>query len=403
MSFAAAVLLVALSSSSVAAEPWTAVVRVASDEDTSLLVRVRGQSSDLPVRLEVSPGAPLGEFREGPWLAAERLAGRHQARAVLWFVREGSDVRVQVAEFDSRRLFSRAARMGQSPGSLEWSTGAEALALAARSALRAVEAGAPLGDVVEVALPGHASNGEEVGPGDDSVVARHIGEVASGDGAALRPPTSTSPGEAVALAEKGASASAREGVASPREGLRPASAEEHRAHQMWLSLGGHAALDGYTRTGHQGLVAGVGWQPGQWRLRAQVLASVPTRLRDTRTELTLGQHAASVWAGLPWATAERLDVEAGLGAGAVVFTRRTQALTEEVEAAPPGTMVALLMGPELRARWRMGARVGLEASMAAEVLLGRPELRYAIDGNFVSRGVGWAVRPRLGLVMVVFL
>lgn len=170
MSFAAAVLLVVLSSSSVAAEPWTAVVRVASDEDTALLVRVRGQSSDLPVRLEVSSGAPLGEFREGPWLAAERLAGRHQARAVLWFVREGSDVRVQVAEFDSRRLFSRAARMGQSPGSLEWSTGAEALALAARSALRAVEAGAPLGDVVELALPRHTSNGEGTDTGLEAAI-----------------------------------------------------------------------------------------------------------------------------------------------------------------------------------------------------------------------------------------
>ncbi|WAM29346.1 hypothetical protein [Myxococcus sp. NMCA1] len=399
MSFAAAVLLVALSSSSVAAEPWTAVVRVASDEDTALLVRVRGQSSDLPMRLEVSSGAPLEGFREGPWLAAERLAGHHQARAVLWFVREGSDVRVQVAEFDSRRLFSRAARLGQSPGSLEWSTGAEALALAARSALRAVEAGAPLGDVVEVAPPRHASNEE----GTETGVGRRIGEAASGDEAAPRTPTSPSPEEAIALAEDGALASARECVASPREGLGLASAEENPARQMWLALGGHAALDGYTRRGHQGLVVGVGLQPGRWRLRAQVLASVPTRLRDARTELTLGQHAASVWAGLPWAAAEGLDVEAGFGAGAVVFTRRTQALTEDVKAAPPGTMLALLMGPELRTRWRMGARVGLETSLAAEVLLGRPELRYAIDGNFVSRGAGWAVRPRLGLAMVVFL
>lgn len=376
MSFAAAVLLVALTSSPVAAEPWTTVVRVASDEDAALLVRLRGQSSDLPVWLEVSSGAPLGGLQEGPWLAAERLAARHQARAVLWFVREGGDVRVQVAEFDSRRLFSRAARLGQSPGSLEWSTGAEALALAARSALRAVEAGAPLGDVVEVALPRHASNSEAPGP-------------------ALRRPASLSPGEALA--------SSREGVTSPLESQGLAPVEERPSRQVWFMLGGQAALDGYTRAGHQGVLVGVGLQPGSWRLRAHVLASLPTRLRDARTELTLGQHAASVWAGLPWAAAERLDVEAGLGAGAVVFTRRTQALTEDVEAAPPGTMLAILMGPELRARWRMGARVGLEASLAGEVLLGRPELRYAIDGNFVSRGAGWAVRPRLGLSMVVFL
>ncbi|MFP2958701.1 hypothetical protein ACLEPN_12835 [Myxococcus sp. 1LA] len=392
MSFAAAVLLVALSSSPMAAEPWTAVIRVASDEDSALLVRVRGQSSDLSVRLEVSPGAPLAGFPEGAWLAAERLAGSHQARAVLWFVREGSDVRVQVAEFNSRRLFSRAVRLGPSPGSLEWSTGAEALALAARSALRAVEAGEPLGDVVAAAPPRQPSLSARLKPGDVMGSSHHLDDVVSGDGVATR--TST---------HLGGAAPVRDGVATARDGSSPPSDLENPGRDVWLAVGGHAALDGYTRTGHQGFMAGVGFQSGRLRLRAQLLASVPGRLRDARTELTLGQHAASVWAGLPFAVAERLDVEAGLGAGAVVFTRRTQALVAEVEAAPPGSMWALLVGPELRARWRMGARVGLEASLAGEVLLGRPELHYAIDGNFVSRGAGWAVRPRLGLAMVIFL
>ncbi|AEI66377.1 hypothetical protein [Corallococcus macrosporus] len=399
MSFAAAVLLVALSSSSVAAEPWTAVVRVASDEDSALLVRLRGQSSDLAVRLNVSPGAPFGGHPEGAWLAAERLAERHQARAVLWFVREGGDVRVQVAEFVSRRLFTRAARLGQAVGSLEWSTGAEALALAARSALRAVEAGAPLGDVVEVAPPRPPSADARLKPGGVLGASPPLDDVAAVDGGATTRPAHA--GGAAPVAEV-VMAPGREGMAAAREGSGAPAALARPGRGMWLAVGGHAALDGYTRTGHQGVAVGVGFQPGRLRLRAQVLASVPRRLRDARTALTLGQHAASVWAGRPWAVTERWDVEAGLGAGAVLFTRRTQALAAEVEAAPPGSMLALLVGPELRARW-MGARVGLEASLAGEVLLGRPELHYAIDGNFVSRGAGWAVRPRLGLAMVVFL
>ncbi|WP_426751263.1 hypothetical protein [Myxococcus sp. Y35] len=363
MSFAAAVLLVALSSSSVAAAPWTAVVRVTSEEDGALLARVRGQSSDLAVRLEPSPGMPWSGTPAEQWRAAEQLAARHQARAVLWFVREGHEVRVLVAELQGRHLFTRAAGLGETPGSLEWSAGAEALALAARSALRAVEAGAPLGEVVET-VPSH---GDVPGGASEQTVT-----------AMLHRPNA--------------------GPSVPE----PSARAERPMRRWWLSVGGHAALDGYTRAGHQGLSLGAGGQPGRARLRAQLLAGWPSRLRDARTEVTLGQYAASLWAGLPWALAERLDVEAGLGLGVVGFRRHTAALAPEVKAAPPGTMLAMLLGSELRARWRLAARVGVEASVSAEVLLGRPELRYAVDGNFVSRGDGWAVRPRLGLALVVF-
>ncbi len=362
MSIAAAVLLVAVSSASVAAAPWTTVARVVSEEEGALLARVRGQSSDLAVRIEPSPGAPLSGTAAEQWRAAERLATGHQARAVLWFIREGYEVRVLVAELHGRHLFTRAARLGETPGSLEWSAGAEALALAARSALRAVEAGAPLGEVVE-AVP----------PSDDAGEAS--GQVALG----------MAPG------------------AATRWSVPPPPAHvERSARRWWLGLGGHAALDGYARSGHQGLALGAGWQPGRPRLRVQLLAGLPARLRDERTEVTLGQYAASVCAGLPWALAESLDVELGLVTGVVGFTRRTAALAPEVEAAPPGTMLALLMGPEVRARWRLAARFGVETSLSAELLLGRPELRYAIDGNFVSRGDGWAVRPRLMVALVVF-
>ncbi|MCP3142581.1 hypothetical protein [Pyxidicoccus xibeiensis] len=357
MSLAAAVLLrrvfgialwVLMGSPALAAEPWRAVVRVASEEDAALLVRVRGQSSDLPVLLEAVPGPPLDGAAAEQWREAEQLAARQQARAVLWFLRVGPEVRVQVAEPASRHLFVRASRLDGRPGSLEWSVGAEALALAVRSALRAVEAGEPLGEVVEAPPP--------------APVAERVVEV---------PPA-------------------------------PAPVPTVSASRWMLAVGAHASLDGYTSGGHQGLLLGAGWEGRSLRLRLQVLAGLPARLRDARTQVTLGQYSAALWADVPVVSGEALELSAGLGAGVVGFSRATEALAPEVEAEPSRVIPALLVGPELAARWRAGSRLAFEVSLAAELLLGRPALGYAVDGNLVSRGDGWVARPRVGLAMVLF-
>ncbi|RKG89521.1 hypothetical protein D7V97_42460, partial [Corallococcus sp. CA053C] len=127
---------------------WRAVARVESSEDRALLERVRGQSSDLPVVLEEEAGPSPEASPDGAWREAERVALRREARAVLWFVREGAQLRVFVAAPQTGHLFVRTARVEGTPETLTWSVGAEALALAVRSALRAVDAGEPLGEVV---------------------------------------------------------------------------------------------------------------------------------------------------------------------------------------------------------------------------------------------------------------
>ncbi|NOK11202.1 hypothetical protein [Corallococcus exercitus] len=141
-------LWLALGGSAWAAGPWRAVARVASSEDRALLERVRGQSSDLPVVLEAEAGAAMEASPGGAWREAERMAMRQDARAVLWFTRAGAELRVSVAAPRTGHLFLRSARVEGTPETLTWSVGAEALALAVRSALRAVEAGEPLGEVV---------------------------------------------------------------------------------------------------------------------------------------------------------------------------------------------------------------------------------------------------------------
>ncbi|RYZ34891.1 MAG: hypothetical protein EOO71_37560, partial [Myxococcaceae bacterium] len=218
--------VLALGSPAWAAEAWRAVVRVGSAEDRALLERVRGQSSDLPVVLSAEEGPSLEAAPDGAWREAERVALRQDARAVLWFVRDGTQVRVSVAALRTGHLFVRTARVEGTPDTLTWSVGAEALALAARSALRAVDAGEPLGEVVAPPPPPPVPVAPE-------------------------PPPPAPVPVAVAPADGG-----------------------------FLQVGLHAALDGYHPGGQQGLALGAGWAGRALRLRAQVLAALPVHLRD---------------------------------------------------------------------------------------------------------------------------
>lgn len=341
--------LVLLAMPARASEPWRAVARVATPEDAALLERVRGQSSDLPVRLVAEQGPSL----DGPpalrWPAVELLAEEHQARVVLWFLREGPEVHVQVAEPASRHLFIRSARLTGAPGSLEWSAGAEALALTVRSALRAVELGEPLGEVVE------------------------------------------------APAAVAAPAPAPEPVRAPLPvHVTPSS-------RWMLAVGAYAVLDGYGQGGHQGLSLGAGREWGAWRPGLELRMGISGRLRDELTLITLRQHGAVLGLDRVAVSLDTLSCSYGLQVGAVVFSRRTQALAPQVEAAPASTMLAPLVGMRGAARWSPGTRFALELSVSAEALVGRPELGYAVDGKVVPRGEGAPIRPRAGLAMVFLL
>ncbi|WP_244219700.1 hypothetical protein [Corallococcus interemptor] len=337
-------LVLALGGTAWAADPWRAVARVASLEDRALLERVRGQSSDLPVVLEAEAGLAMDAGPDGAWREAERTALRRDARAVLWFTREGARLRVSVAAPRTGHLFVRTARVEGAPETLTWSVGAEALALAVRSALRAVDAGEPLGEVVAPPPP---------------------------------PPALPPPEVATPLAEP--------------------------VNEAFLQVGLHAALDGYHPGGQQGLSVGLGWAGQRLHLRAQVLASLPVHLRDAYTDIRLTQGSALAWADVPFLEAGHWLATVGLGAGVAGFWRRTEARAAEVEPAPSRWLAAFVVGPAVRVRWRrFAAAFALEATLSGEVLLGRPRLGYSVDGDFVLREDGAPVRPRLGVGMVIF-
>ncbi|NBD08004.1 hypothetical protein [Corallococcus silvisoli] len=348
--------LLAMGSPAWAAGPWRAVVRVGAAEDRALLERVRGQSSDLPVVFEVEVGPALEMSPGGAWREAERMAARQDARAVLWFRRDGLELSVSVAAPRTGHLFVRTARVEGAPKTLTWSVGAEALALTVRSALRAVDAGEPLGELVAPPPP-----------------------------PPVEPPPPTPPPAPAPVA-------AAPVVAAPMPSSEGA----------FLQVGLHAALDGYHSGGQQGLSLGAGWAGRVLRLRAQVLAARPVHLRDAYTDLQLGQGAALVWADVPFATAGSWEGTVGLGAGVAGFWRRTEARSQDVEPAPSRLLAAFVVGPAVRVAWRLGPALALEAALSGEVLLGRPRLGYSVEGGFVLREDGWSVRPRLGVGMVMF-
>ncbi|WP_338863488.1 hypothetical protein [Myxococcus stipitatus] len=334
------------------AAPWLAVARVTTEEDGALLERVRGQSSDLPVELRAMPGPSLEGPPQAQWRSIEELAGAHQARAVLWFQRSGPDVRIHFAQPSSRHLFVRTARLEGAPGALEWSAGAEAVALVVRSALRAVEAGRPLGEVVEAHAP-------------------------------------------VPMTQE------KDTPVPPELWDMPPNAEDDTPLRWQVMVGAMAVLDGYASSGHQGLWLGSGWEFRPVRVRFQVLAGLDQTLADARTVVDLNQYAAGLWVDVALLDTRDFRWSLGAGAGGLLFMRKTESRFKRIEAAKPRFTPALLAGPEMSFRWRFSRRVGVEAFVGADAVMGRPLLGYSEDGNFVLRNEGWAVRPRGVLAVVV--
>ncbi|MCP3100583.1 hypothetical protein LZ198_17065 [Myxococcus sp. K15C18031901] len=342
-----------------ASEPasWLALARISSEEDAALLERVRGQGSDLPVELRAMPGPPFQGTLQERWLTGASLAESYQARAVFWFEREGPELRVHFLEPGGRHLFVRTARVEGRPGTLEWSAGAEAVALVVRSALRAVEAGKPLGEVVT----------------------------------AVAPPSEPLPVEPEP-----------EEVPVPPElwSMPPAARRTSTVHWQLL-VGGVTAWDGYAGSGHRAILLASGWELRWVRIRLQFLAGLPSKLRDSRTVVHLQQYTAGLWADVPLLEAGAFRWGLGAGVGVHVFDRSTDPLFQGIEATQPRFTPALLVGPDTSFRWRFARMAAVEVGVALDTVVGRPVLGYSENGIFVPRNTGQAVRPRLGVSLVV--
>jgi hypothetical protein len=137
---ALAAVVVAVSTRAAAA-PLGVVLRDGGDAALAV-ARLRGQLADLDVALAIVPGA-IEPALAGQLAAAARIAAAHGARVVVWFLPRGGGLAVAIATPDDHRLFVREIPPAD-PSAV-----AEAAAVAARGAVRAIEDGGTIG--VEVA------------------------------------------------------------------------------------------------------------------------------------------------------------------------------------------------------------------------------------------------------------
>jgi hypothetical protein len=182
----------------------------------------------------------------------------------------------------------------------------------------------------------------------------------------------------------------------------PPSAQVARSSVQWqLMVGGLASLDGYTPSGHQGLLLGAGWEFPLLRFRFQFLAGLPDDIFDPRTQVKLEQYTFGFWLDAAVLRTQRLRWGAGLGAGVHVFARSSFPLFGGVQPAKPRFIPSLLTGPDTSVRWRLSRFFAVEGTAAMDVVFGRPILGYVTDDGFQPLHRGWAVQPRLTLAFVV--
>src|SRR5215468_4237697 len=133
----AAAATIAVIAARAAAEPMAVVVRDGGDARLAV-TRLRGQLADLDVALTIAPD-PIESALEGQLAAANRLAATSGARAVVWFIARGGGLAVAIATPADHRLFVREIPPA-APSAV-----AEAAAVAARGALRAIGEGGRIG------------------------------------------------------------------------------------------------------------------------------------------------------------------------------------------------------------------------------------------------------------------
>jgi hypothetical protein len=330
-----------------AAAPLVVVVREAPG-DALAVARLRGQLADLDVALRFAPG-PIEPGLSAQLATAARLAALHGARAVVWFVARDPGLAVAIATPGDRRLFVREIPPAD-PSAV-----AEAAAVAARGALRAIGDGGTIG--IELARPEPAAPAAPPTPAEPA--ARTELELALGWQVALD-----------AGADAGAHALAQ----------RTSAVRGGWAGSLVLSLG--PAL-----RHRSGSPAGAAASPGTAPGTAPAIA---IDLSRTTAALAIERRIAG------FAIAAT--------AGAALYHRTTVATPGDLIATPAVFTAALVAGPELRWQWRpRGGPVAIAAAVGADVVVGAPELAVARSGAVDSLGRLRTVQPRFTLSLVAEL
>ena len=330
--------------------PLRVVVVEAEPRDAEVARRLRGQTSDLDVEL-VTVHAPAPESEVGGAEAA-RLAEAEGARVVIWFEHAADVIVVHVVDPRTRSELLRDVTSAGSGAAAE-SARAEAAALVARGALRALARGGRIG----VGSP-PGTREPEVPP----------------DAPEPPPPDPIPDGPDIEV-----------------HGGRPA---------LRVTVGWQTAFDAETPTGQHGLDVRLGLGRGAWHVALGALAGLPARLEDDAVAIEVARHGLLVAGGFE-RRGRRLRLGLGAALGVIAFFRSSAALSAEVSATPSQTTPVFFVRPEATASLRLGGGLWLQLTGAADVLLPRPDFGYQIAGSFASRHRFWPVEPRVGLALTL--
>lgn len=330
---AVAAVLTAITARSAFAAPLVVVVR--DNSETALAVtRLRGQLADLDVSLSVARGA-IETGLDAQLASASRLAATYSARAVVWFFARRGGLAVAIATPGDHRLFIREIPAADA------SAVAEAAAVAARSALRAIAEGGTIGvEVPDRELP---------------------------------PPA----------------------VIAPVPVVERVPAPARRSFGVAVAVGWQVALDGGAEAGAHaiaqrttllsgpwGVLLALSWGPG---LHHAVPAS-----SSPGVDVDLSRSSAMLGVERRFG-----ELAIAAAAGAVLYHRTTTATPSDLSATPAANTAAFVAGPELRWQWRPDdGPVGIMAAAALDVVVGAPDPSVMRGTDTASIGAVRLLQPR---------
>jgi hypothetical protein len=331
---------------SVGGFPWAAsgiasaqerpVAALVGPVSPQIVARVRGQTADLPWRVEV---LDVDESLS-PEARALEAARRSDARLAFVVLTEEPTrvvlVRVQPAVEVETRLVASASeqRLGDSAR-------AEAISLIIRGALTAA------------ALPG--------------------AQAAPIDPAPIDPPEGRAPGPIDAPGD-GAASSVRLGA------------------QVFAGAG--VSVDGHAPLASLGPRLRASLLVEDCSLGVEVHLSTPERLTSTDLVLTLLRLELHAAFAVTWHPAPAVSLGIGAGAGATLFERTTRETGPALEATASRWLASPSAALEARLGWLLDAHVGLELSLGILALIAPPSLVVASARGEEARHDLWPVGPR---------
>lgn len=327
------------------------VVWMSEGGDEKVLMRLLGQTSDLPVTL-----VPVRETADatiataaGQLAAANDAARRENADAVIWFsvgscasgdIGNRGGAVVHIGQPRARSVLSRVIGESRCDSSAAASTrteiasaSLEMIAIVVRNALVAIAEGGTIGVVAPSPPPA--------------------------------PRRSPSP---------------------------PPSSTRARLATGWLFV-----VDGLAPRAHQGLAASVGIDGARFGVELAASATLPVAITDEVTTVALSRMTVALGAVASAPLGARVVGSAALHAGAMVQNRTTTARGVDVVAYPNSRHVSAIASAEVRLSWMVPGLRGLAAVVGAagDYVPAAPIIVYERELQLVQPRRPWVVQPRI--------